>query len=127
MTHHLMTPTCRMVLKQMLKAHEAEDWENAEIVQDGGEVWIGDQRISTRTVDRLLCMLLLRHESSGGCDHYTLNEEGRKVAADPTYTPPSIEELQAAAQAAGDVPRETLQPGCCRHPDGIKRSGLACS
>jgi hypothetical protein len=95
--HPMMTPRCLEVLRSMLKAHEAQDWDNAEIVQDGDQCWLGDERISPRTVNRLLQLCLIRHEAMGGCDHYTINEEGRRMVADPNYTPLIDAELRKLA------------------------------
>lgn len=79
----LITPTVVSVLQEMARAERAEEWEDAEIVQDGGQVWLGLRRLSVQTVNRLLVLVLVRHTKEGGCDHYTLNEDGRRVAANP--------------------------------------------
>lgn len=85
--HPLMSAACDKVLKQMLAAEEADLLEDAEIVCDGNSCWVGDMQIRKETVTRLLQLCLVRSEDMGGCEHYTLNEEGRAMAKDPNYQP----------------------------------------
>jgi len=97
--HPLMTKRALEVLQAMAKAEAENNLEDAEIVQEGGQCWVGLERISPRTVERLLQLCLLRHEGSGGCDRYTLNEEGRRMAADPNYVPLIDAKLRELAYA----------------------------
>lgn len=88
------TPAVLFNLRLMLEAHEAEDWENAELVCDGAECWIGDHRTSRPTLAKMLRLGILRADAfnktglgSGHAERFTLNEEGIALARDPNYVP----------------------------------------
>jgi hypothetical protein len=42
------------VLRSLLAAERAENWDQAEIVCDGLDCWMGDERLSRQTVNRLV-------------------------------------------------------------------------
>lgn len=77
------------VMAQMQAATDREDYENAEIVRDNcvrgnGGCWLGEMRISPRTVNSLLSLVALRETNDGGqCSRYTLNEVGRALLRRP--------------------------------------------
>ena len=82
------------VIKRMLAAEQAEDFEDAEIVQDGRECWQGHYRTSAKVVMELLRSVLLRDcGEEKGVRRYSLNEDGRKACADPTWRPPEMRGL----------------------------------
>ncbi|WP_371436350.1 hypothetical protein [Polaromonas sp.] len=90
----MMTTACDKVLKRMLAAEEADLLEDAEIVCDGNSCWVGDMQIRKETVTRLLQLCLVRSEDMGGCEHYTLNEEGRAMAKDTNYRPQILNQVE---------------------------------
>lgn len=78
----ILTPRQREVLEKMRAADDAKDYDNAEIVCDGGECWLGDEKLSRRTVDELVGMVLLSFDNLGGAEHYTLNGSARAALDD---------------------------------------------
>lgn len=85
------------VLRSLKAAEEAQRWEEAEIVCDGLDCWMGDQRISRATVNRLLRIVALSFDDNGGAEHYTLNGTGRALANDPGL----VREVEAAISRGG--------------------------
>ena len=74
--------------REMAKAAQDDELEDAEIVCERGECWLGYRRISKATVNRMLRLCLLRDGSDvKGCERYTLNSEGMALAADAGYVP----------------------------------------
>jgi hypothetical protein len=72
------------VLAMMQAAKDREDYEAAEIVKDGGACWLGQQRISPRTVNSLLHLMALRESNDGGaCRRYTINSVGSALLRRP--------------------------------------------
>lgn len=72
------------VLQSLQAAERAENWDHAEIVCDGIDCWMGDERISRQTVNRLVRVVAVSLDDGGGAEHYTL-----KVPAGPSQrTPP---------------------------------------
>ncbi len=82
-----LSPAVKRALDEMHKATVAERYEDAEILCDGLVCMLGERGVSRVTVNNMLRLCLLRHENMGGCDHYTLNEDGMLLAADPNYQP----------------------------------------
>lgn len=79
-----LTPAMKRLLVAMRTAEEANDLEDAEIVCDGIECWLGDVRTSRATVNRLLCLTLVSESSwGGGTDVFTINDAGRAVLKRP--------------------------------------------
>ena len=75
------------VLQLLAAAHAAEDWDNAEIVGHGLACWLGDERVSRRTVDALVSLLLVSEEQSAACTRWTINSTGLRIAKDPQLVP----------------------------------------
>jgi len=82
----------RRVLRLMLEAELAEQFEEAELVCDGAQCWVGLERTSRTIVSELLRRALIRDcgESGKGIERYTLNEDGRRAAVDPKYEVPEL-------------------------------------
>lgn len=80
------------VLRLMLEAELAEQFEEAELVCDGAQCWVGLERTSRTIVSELLRRALIRDcgESGKGIERYTLNEDGRRAAVDPAYQVPEL-------------------------------------
>lgn len=78
-----LTPRALDILDKMLVAEEADDYENAELVNSGGQVWLGEDRTSRKILDDLLCACVIRAEEEMGSkfERFTLNEDGRAIVA----------------------------------------------
>ncbi len=87
----MLTQAAHRALQEMVDAEAADDLDAAEIVREGRTAYLGDRRISSATVNQLLRWCLIRDGSySREVERYTLNEDGRKAAADPSYVPPEL-------------------------------------
>lgn len=66
------------------------DSEEEELVWEiPGGWWVGDEQVDGRCCLRLLRLILIHKEDFGGeaFERYTINEEGRRILADPKYVP----------------------------------------
>lgn len=70
-------------LQDLDQAEREERYEDAEIVCDGIECWLGERRVSYRTVNSLLRLMALSYSGLGGASHYTLNGTGRELRKNP--------------------------------------------
>ena len=79
-------------IKLMFEAEQRDDLDAAEIVEEGREVWIGYKRTTVAVLYELLYAVLIRDVSlnNDSMRRYTLNEDGRKAVADPTWRPPEM-------------------------------------
>jgi hypothetical protein len=80
-----VTPGLRNVLIKMRDAEDREDWYEAEIVADGIYAYLGDDRISWRTINqglRLLCFTDTG-EQEKGCRRFAINGTGRVLIDHP--------------------------------------------
>lgn len=80
------------VLTEMLKAEQAERFDDAELVCEANQCWIGLEQTSRAVVNELLREVLIRDQGEGGkgVERYTLNDDGRRAALDPSYTVPEL-------------------------------------
>ncbi|PZR93526.1 MAG: hypothetical protein DI537_10435 [Stutzerimonas stutzeri] len=85
------------VLRTLRAAERAENWDQAEIVCDGLDCWMGDERLSRQTVTRLIRVVALTMDDSGGAEHYTLNGTGRALADNPSL----VRDIEAAIRKGG--------------------------
>ncbi|MFC5505363.1 hypothetical protein [Bosea massiliensis] len=85
------------VLQSLLEAERAENWDHAEIVCDGIDCWMGDERLSRQTVNRLVRVVAVSLDDGGGADHYTLNGTGRALAENPAL----VGDVEAAILRGG--------------------------
>ncbi len=85
------------VLRSLRAAERAENWDQAEIVCDGLDCWMGDERISRQTVTRLIRVVALSLDDGGGAEHYTLNGTGRALADNPAL----VRDIEAAIARGG--------------------------
>lgn len=85
------------VLQSLQAAERAENWDHAEIVCDGIDCWMGDERISRQTVNRLVRVVAVSLDDGGGAEHYTLNGTGRALAEDPAL----VGDVEAAILRGG--------------------------
>ena len=94
-----MTKAAMRCVKEMAEAESREDWDDAEIVREDGEIWLGYRRVHHRTLTLMLQLCLL-HDSSNqnGVERYTLNEDGRSMAKNPDYEPRIIGIMRASAR-----------------------------
>ena len=83
----MISAAATRVLTAMLEAEVSDELDDAEVVCDKGSCYLGLDTVSKRTVNELLRLCLVGYDDSGGAEHYTLNEEGRKMVADPEYVP----------------------------------------
>lgn len=73
----------RSVLLAMLTAEDADELEDAEVLIDGGQAYVGQRRTNASTVFRLEQACVLRadsHNRDSQARRYSLNEEGRSIA-----------------------------------------------
>ena len=73
----------RQVLEDMRTAEQKETYDDAEIVCDGSECWVGLRRISRRTVDGLLRLAAISPEKFDKSSVYVLNDTGRALLKRP--------------------------------------------
>ncbi len=87
-----LSAAAQRVLARMLEAEQAEQFDDAELVCDGRQCWIGLEQTARAVVNELLREVLIRDTSDGGkgAERYTLNEDGRRAAADPSYKAPEL-------------------------------------
>lgn len=78
-----ISPAMRQVLEDLDQAERQDNYEDAEIVCCGIECWLGERRVSYRTVKSLLKLMALSFDDMGGAHHYTLNETGRELSKHP--------------------------------------------
>lgn len=84
----------QQALQRMVAAEDGEDFEDAELVQEGLQAWIGCWRTSPSVVLELLRACLLRDVGEDkGVHRYMVNEDGRKAAFDPYWRPPEMRGL----------------------------------
>lgn len=84
-------------LHDMQVAEAEECFEDAEIVCEGIQCWLGDRQVSYRTVQALLRLLLVSESGDRQVHRYTLNDCGRGVLRRPALA----EEIAHALRAGG--------------------------
>ena len=93
-----LTKRQRQLLELMMTGEE-------ECVEDGGEVWIGEERTNVRTLCFFLRNGLLKGpDESGGSRVYELNEWGVRAVVEMGFDPQA--ELRKAIQAAEAAGKE---------------------
>ena len=80
------------ILREMHDATVREDFENAEIVCEGIECWLGIRRVACVTVDMLLRLVCLSEDSENKVRRYTINGTGEAVLRRPEL----VEEIAQA-------------------------------
>lgn len=90
----MITVKAQAVLQRMLAAEALDDYENAELVCEGKQVYVGSYKVPYATFMELLYYTLIRQESEMGSvmERYTLNEDGRKACDDRTYINPALKD-----------------------------------
>jgi hypothetical protein len=80
-----VTDNMLRVLRTMKAAEDAGDWEEAELVRDGGrEWWLGYETVAPRTVERLVtCMAVSDRSDEGKVRRLALNGTGKAILEDP--------------------------------------------
>lgn len=82
-TNHL-TPAMLRVLRLMREAELDDRLEDAEVVCDAGQCWVGDERTTKATVNRLLRLTLVSDRGwSAGAEAFVINDAGRAVLRRP--------------------------------------------
>ncbi len=89
-------PYLTAAMYRMLKA--MRDGEDHYAISERREAWVDSERFSSRTVDLLLQLCLIRLESTStfrgdGAQIWYLNSEGKKIIDDPNYVPLICKEL----------------------------------
>lgn len=91
------------VLKTMIEAERAGEYDEAEIVCEGRTCWLGVERLSRKMVDSLVQHVAISYVSEpGSLERYTINGSGRKIAEDP-----SIADRIVAGLLRGEAMDET--------------------
>ena len=87
------------ILKKMVAADADEDYEDAELVCEGRECWLGHWRIRRAAVNELLlnCLISDRGEEKG-IERFAINEDGRKAAIDRSYVNQALAARRAVKQ-----------------------------
>lgn len=97
--YHLMTKAALQCVEEMALAEESLRYEDAEIVCEGLECWLGQRRVARRTLQVLIRLVLVSRQSNEGeCERYALNEDGRAMAADENYEPRIIALMRGAVK-----------------------------
>jgi hypothetical protein len=78
-----LTTAMRHLLDELLVAEREGRLEEAEVVCEGVECWVGYRRVSRNTINALLRLLALSQDRLGGAEHYSLNCIGRELSAQP--------------------------------------------
>lgn len=81
----MVTPALTRLLQTLADAEDREDWDAAEIVADGIQVWVGEERFHWKTVNQALRLTAIRDTSDEGSRvrRYTINEVGRLLLRAP--------------------------------------------
>jgi hypothetical protein len=71
------------VLARLAEAEDDDDMDEAEIVREHGEAYIGTVRIASRTVNALLraCAIRRTSEDRDEFERFSINETGRQLLA----------------------------------------------
>lgn len=75
------------------------EYDDSEIVREGGVAYLGLERISIRIVNQLLllCAISLdQHSEIGKCERYHINETGRKLLSGTMRYPQPLAQHLAA-------------------------------
>ncbi|MBY3157188.1 hypothetical protein HFO56_33225 [Rhizobium laguerreae] len=73
------------VLRTMIEAENAGEYDEAEIVCEGRTCWLGVERLSRKMINSLVQHVAISHVSEpGSLERYTINGTGRKIAEDPS-------------------------------------------
>ena len=92
----MISAGAKRVLELLKAAEDIDNLDDAEIVCEGRVCYVGLKTISKAKVFELLRLVLIRDNSNqgGGLERYSLNEEGRKFLANPTYVPQIVSALR---------------------------------
>lgn len=85
-------------MERVLRRLVADGLEG-DVVGENGQWWCGNERASWSTVRKLLTLCLIGEDGENhaeGFERYVLNEEGRRILADPTYVPMIVKSLKEA-------------------------------
>ncbi len=86
----LLSNSARSILQQL-------EPEEAELTYEkGAGFWLGNHKVSTRAVNELLRLCLIRvvcGDEAEYCD-YGISGDGRKLLRDPNYVPTILKELR---------------------------------
>ena len=78
------------VLQQMAAAYLREDWDEAEIAEEGIETWLGGERIGRITLKAFIDHTLVSADDfcSSGFQRWSINDTGLLVARKPEMADP---------------------------------------
>jgi hypothetical protein len=94
----MLTRRATQILNSMVEAETRDDHENAEIVCEGITCWLGEDRLSRRTVTVLIRHVAVRLASEpGSLERYVINETGRNILKDPTVADDVLASLLVGA------------------------------
>ena len=78
-----LTKATHDILKEMAAADSREDYEDAEIVCDGGLCYLGLRRVHPGSINRLLHMMAISDRSDSDVRRYCINDTGRAIVRRP--------------------------------------------
>lgn len=80
-----MTPALHRMLTALAAAEDAEDYDNADILVEGRQVYVGCTPFSTRTLNEAFNLLAISDsgEEGKGCRRYKINSTGRLLLRAP--------------------------------------------
>jgi hypothetical protein len=92
-----LSPSMRRTLEELRDNADQERYEDAEIVCDGLECWLGQRRIARMTVNKLQQLTSISDVSdqNGGTQRFTINETGRNILKDESQVPELFKALRA--------------------------------
>jgi hypothetical protein len=77
-------PAYKQILHEMARAEAADELDDAELVCEGLLCFLGERRVSLRSVKKLLQLVAIREDSYSESVHrYTLNDVGRALVRRP--------------------------------------------
>lgn len=80
----MLTRRAFEVLKIMVECATIDEEFEPEITVDGGQVWLGCERIRRSTLDQLLRVTALKETVSGhGCERWVANDTGAAIVRRP--------------------------------------------
>lgn len=101
-------------LQEMVRAEKADELEDACILCERLECWLGPRRTSWQTVYKLLRLGAVSMESAGKGTHYfNLNETGRRLEADPTWEPGIVAAQRSRLCDCSPERRQPTRYGTC--------------
>lgn len=80
----MLTARAMDMLRQMQAAEDREEWDEAELVCEGFDCWLGIEKFSRKTVNVCLRYVAIRLVSEpGSAERYMISGTGKAILQDP--------------------------------------------